>query len=109
MAGVYLQLLVIQTTHLHAFRYSVANQWRDKMKKITCAELGGACDLSIFAESFEEAAKQSQEHAMQMFKQEDKAHLAAAEKMKTMMSSPVKMDNWMTERRNYFNNLISER
>ena len=66
------------------------------MKKITCAELGGACDLSFFAESFEEAAKQSQEHAMQsqehamqMFKQGDKAHLAAAEKMKTLMFSPL--------------------
>ena len=79
------------------------------MKKITCAELGGACDLSFFAESFEEASKQSQEHAMQMFKQGDKAHLDAAEKMKTLMSSPREMDNWMKERRHYFNNLISKR
>ena len=89
MAKVDAQPLVIQTSHISASRYSVANQGRDKMKKITCGELGGACDLSFFAESFEEAAKQSQEHAMQMFKQGDKAHLAAAEKMKTLMFSPL--------------------
>ena len=72
------------------------------MKKITCAELGGGCDLSFFAESFEEAA-------MQMFKRRDKAHLDAAEKMKTLMSSSREMDNWMEDRRTYFNNLIAER
>ena len=79
------------------------------MKKITFAELGGGCDLSFLAESFEEAAKQSQEHAMQMFKLRDKAHLDAAEKIKTLMSSPLEMDNWMEDRRAYFNNLIAER
>ena len=72
------------------------------MKKITCAELGGGCDLSFFTESFEEAAKQSQEHAMQMFKLRDKAHLDAAEKMKTLMSSPREIDNWMEDRQAYF-------
>ena len=82
---------------------------RGQMKKITCAELGGGCDLSFFAESFEETAKQSQEDAMQMFQQKDKVHLDAAEKMKTLMSSPLEMDNWMEERRAYFNNLIAER
>ena len=60
-------------------------------------------------ESFEEATKQSQENAMQMFKRRDKAHLDAAEKMKTLMSSPREMDNWMEDRRTYFNNLIAER
>ena len=79
------------------------------MKKITCAELGGACDLSFFAESFEEAAKQSQEHAIQMFKLRDKAHLDSAENMKTLMSSPREINNRKEDRRAYFNNLISER
>ncbi len=79
------------------------------MKKITCAELGGGCYISLFAGSVEEAAKQGQEHTMQMFKQRDKAHLDAAEKMKTLMSSLRKMDNWMEDRRAYSNNLIAER
>lgn len=78
------------------------------MKKITCAELGGGCDLSFFAESFEEAAKKRQEHAMQMFQKKDEVHLDEAEKMKILMSSPLEMDNWMEERRAYFNKLINE-
>ena len=52
--------------------------------------------------------KQSQEHAMQMFKQGDKTHLDAAEKMKALMSSQLKMDNWIKDRRDYFNNLVPE-
>ena len=70
--------------------------------------MGGAYDLSLFAESFEDAAKQSKEHTMQIFKQVDKAHLDAAEKMKALMSSQLKMDNWMKDRSDYFNNLVSE-
>ena len=64
--------------------------------------------MSLFAESFEDAAKQSEEHAMQMFKQGDKAHLDAAEKMKAPMPSQLKMDNWLQDRSYYFNNLVSE-
>ena len=78
------------------------------MKKITCAELSGGCYFSFFAESFEEAAKKRQEHAMQMFQKKDEVHLDEAEKMKILMSSPLEMDNWMEERRAYFNKLINE-
>ena len=78
------------------------------MKKITCRELGGACDLEFTGDSFEEVGKQSQEHAMQMFKQKDKLHLEAAEKMKALMSSPLAMENWMNEKIEYFLNLPEE-
>jgi len=81
---------------------------RGQMKKITCAELSGGCYLSFFTESFEEAAKKRQEHAMQMFQKKDEVHLDEAEKMKILMSSPLEMDNWMEERRAYFNKLINE-
>ena len=62
-----------------------------------------------FSESFEEAVKQSPEHTMQMFKQREKAHLDAAEKMKTLMSSPREIYSWIEDRRPYFDNLIAER
>ena len=35
------------------------------MKKMTCRELGGACDMEFQAETLEEMDKISSEHAMQ--------------------------------------------
>jgi predicted small metal-binding protein len=37
------------------------------MKKMTCSQLGGACDLEFTAETFDEMKKLSQEHGMAMF------------------------------------------
>jgi predicted small metal-binding protein len=78
------------------------------MKKISCRELGGACDLEFTGDSFEEVGKQSQEHAIKMFQQKDELHLEAAEKMKALMSSPLAMENWMNEKKEYFLNLPDE-
>ncbi len=47
------------------------------MKTMTCRELGGACDLKLSAETWEEMVKKMTAHVM------DK-HPAVAEKMKTM-------------------------
>lgn len=34
---------------------------------MTCKQLGGACDIDFWSESFEEIAKQSKKHGMEMF------------------------------------------
>ena len=45
------------------------------MKTIKCNDLGGACELEFRAETFEEVAEMSKQHGMEMFKENDEAHL----------------------------------
>ena len=44
------------------------------MKRVTCKQLGGACDLVFEANTFKEAASLSQQHGMEMAKANDQAH-----------------------------------
>ena len=76
-----------------------------EMKKITCKELGGACEQAFLGDSFADVARQSRQHAMEMFAKNDTDHLKAAERMKTLMATPMAMEEWMSEREIYFNNL----
>ena len=78
------------------------------MRKINCRELGGACDMEFFGNSFEDVVKQSQEHGMQMFQKKDKLHLNAMEEMKSLMASSDAMEKWMIERQTYFDSLPDE-
>ncbi len=75
------------------------------MKKMTCKELGGACDKEFKAETFQEIAKLSKAHGTEMFKIKDAAHLAAMNKMMTLMQSPEAMTNWMKSKEQAFNEL----
>lgn len=45
------------------------------MKTMTCKQLGGACDKQFRANSFDEIAGMSKQHAMDMFQKKDAAHL----------------------------------
>jgi len=45
------------------------------MKKMTCNQLGGACDKAFRANSFDEIAEMSKQHGMEMFQKKDAAHL----------------------------------
>ena len=56
------------------------------MKRVTCKQLGGACDLVFEANTFKEAASLSQQHGMEMAKANDQAHLDAMEKMQVPVS-----------------------
>jgi len=76
-----------------------------EMKKITCKELGGACEQAFLGDSFADVARQSRQHAMEMFAKNDTHHLKAGERMKTLMATPMAMEEWMSEREIYFNNL----
>jgi Protein of unknown function (DUF1059) len=53
------------------------------MKSLTCRDLGGPCDTKFTAGSFEEIGKQSRAHVMEQMQMGDKAHLAAANDMKS--------------------------
>ena len=67
------------------------------MKSMTCKQLAGACDLVFTAETFEEIAKQSQQHGREMLSANDEPHVAAMEQMMELMKSGA-MEAWMAER-----------
>lgn len=75
------------------------------MKKMTCQQLGGACQQEFSANSFEEIAQLSQEHGKEMFAKGDEAHKAAMAKMMDLMQNPQEMQTWMTEKRQEFDAL----
>jgi predicted small metal-binding protein len=51
------------------------------MKTMSCKQLGGACDQTFSANTFEEMASLSKEHGKEMFKKNDAAHLEAMRSM----------------------------
>lgn len=79
------------------------------MKTMTCKQLGGACDTSFQAGSFEEMAELSKQHGMQMFQQGDKAHLDAMNEMRTMMKTPNTMQEWFEQKRKEFDALPEDK
>ena len=75
------------------------------MKSMNCKQLGGACDKVFHANSFEEIAELSKQHAMQKLQIKDKAHLEAMQEMKKLMQDPGAMNEWFENKRNEFNAL----
>ena len=55
-------------------------------KRVTCQQLGGACETEFFAETFEEVAEKSKQHSMGMFQAKDAAHITAMEAMRAFPS-----------------------
>ncbi len=72
------------------------------MKTMTCKQLGGACDIEFSADTFEEMAELSKQHGMEMFRQQDAAHLKAMEEMQTLMQNPDAMNEWFESKRKEF-------
>ena len=75
------------------------------MKSMTCKELGGACDETFTANTFEEIAEQSKQHGMAMFQQQDAHHLAAMAVLKGLMQNPQAMQTWQEEKKKAFETL----
>ena len=75
------------------------------VKKISCFELGGACDLEFFGDTFEEVQDQSHEHGMEMWIAKDACHMPVMEKMAELMKDKEAFDKFMRDRQDYFNNL----
>lgn len=72
------------------------------MKRMTCEQLGGACDMEFIVETFEQLEEQSKQHAMMMFAQGDAPHIAAMSKMQHLMTDPKAMQEWMADKRQQF-------
>ena len=69
------------------------------MKMMTCKQLGGACDKAFHANSFEEIAGMSKQHAMEMFQNKDAAHLRAMNEMQELMKKPEAMKQWFENKK----------
>lgn len=72
------------------------------MKTMTCKELGGACDQTFSANTFDEIAMMVSKHAREMVQQGDAAHIDAMNEMRKNMSSTEAMNEWMDEKRKAF-------
>lgn len=78
------------------------------MKTMTCKQLGGACDLEFKANTFDEIAKLSKEHGMEMYQKGEEVHLKAMNEMQELMKSPNAMNEWFESKRKEFESLPEE-
>lgn len=72
------------------------------MKTMICNQLGGACDKEFHAESFEDIAEMSKQHGMEMFQENDEAHLKAMNDMQELMKEPEAMKDWFEKKKKEF-------
>lgn len=72
---------------------------------MTCKQLGGACQQTFTANTFDEIAMMVSKHAREMVQQGDAAHIEAMNDMRNKMTSPEAANAWMDEKRQAFNNL----
>lgn len=72
------------------------------MKTMTCKQLGGACEKTFQAETFEEIAELSKAHGMEMFQQQEQAHLAAMTEIQQLMLKPEAMQAWFADKKKEF-------
>lgn len=75
------------------------------MKTMTCRQLGGACEHEFHANTFEEMAELSKQHAMEMVQKQDASHLYAMQKMQELMKNPGEMNKWFESKRKEFESL----
>ena len=78
------------------------------MKTMTCKDLGGACDLTFTAETFEEMVVMSKQHGMEMFEKGDADHLKAMQDIRALMQKPGAMESWMEARKARFDALAED-
>ena len=69
---------------------------------MTCKDLGGACDQTFTANTFDEIAMMVSHHAREMVQQGDLAHIEAMNAMRANMTSPEAMARWMDEKQKAF-------
>ena len=69
---------------------------------MTCKQLGGACDQTFTADTFDEIAMMVSKHAREKVQQGDVAHIEAMNEMRNSMTSPEAMKTWMDDKRRAF-------
>ena len=75
------------------------------MKTMTCHQLGGACDKTFTAATFDEIGEMSKAHGSEMFQKGDAAHLEAMQAMMALMQDPGAMQAWFQKKRDAFDAL----
>lgn len=75
---------------------------------MTCKQLGGACNETFSANTFEEISELSKKHGTEMYHKGDEPHLAAMGKMMELMEKPEAMQQWLKEKQTEFDNLPEE-
>ena len=75
------------------------------MKKLTCRDLGGPCDMELTGDSFQETGKKSYNHVMEQINNGDEAHKAAAAKMRN--ASPEEQKSMMAEYEKRYNEALN--
>ena len=75
------------------------------MKTMTCKQLGGACDKTFSADTFDEIVTMSKRHGMEMIEKNDKSHLDAMEEISVLMQDQSKMHEWFNQKKEEFNAL----
>ncbi len=75
---------------------------------MTCMQLGGACNKAFQANTFEEIAKLSKQHGMEMFQQQDAEHLEAMKKVMELMQQPQAMEQWLQTKKKEFEALAED-
>lgn len=78
------------------------------MKTMSCKQLGGACEQSFQAKTFEELIEQGKLHVMEMFMQQDEQHLEAMQNIKTLMKDPEATKAWYDAKEQEFNALAED-
>ena len=78
------------------------------MKKMTCKQLAGACEVEFHAETFEEMAELSKKHGTEMFEKGDEAHLKAMEDMRELMKDQDAFKEWFEKKKKEFDALPDE-
>ncbi|MEO5978270.1 MAG: DUF1059 domain-containing protein [Chryseolinea sp.] len=69
---------------------------------MTCKQLGGACDQTFSANTFDEIAMMVSKHAREMVQKGDPAHIAAMNEMRSTMTSPDATAAWMENKQKAF-------
>ena len=75
------------------------------MNTMTCRQLGGACEKAFHADTFEEMAELSAQHAMEMIQKQDARHLKSMRKMQALSETPDEMSRWFEAKRAEFGSL----
>lgn len=79
------------------------------MKTMTCKQLGGACDQTFSANSFDEIAMMVSKHAREMVQNGELAHVEAMNEMRSNMTSPEATKTWMDSKRKAFDALPADK
>jgi hypothetical protein len=75
------------------------------MKKVTCRQLGGPCDLELSGETADDVIKAQDRHLREAVRAGDAAHGPAHESMKARWRHPVRSMGWYRDIKKAFADL----